>query len=129
MSPAKRRISSGSPFEKAYGYCRAVVIGAEVHVSGTTGYDYAAMTIPDDAGEQARNIFATIASVLKEAGGSLADVVRLRAYVTDPAYCEAVLRVQGELFGDIRPAATIVIVAGLLAPEMKVEIEADARIG
>jgi enamine deaminase RidA (YjgF/YER057c/UK114 family) len=125
----RKLISSGSPFETAYGYSRAVVSGAEVHVSGTTGYDYATMAMPDDASEQARNIFGTIAAALKEAGGSLADVVRLRAYVTDPAWCEAVLKVQGEVFGDIRPAATIVIVAGLLTPEMKVEIEADARIG
>ena len=125
----RRLISSGSPFEKTYGYSRAVVSGAEVHVSGTTGYDYATMAMPDDPGDQARNIYATIAAVLKEAGGSLADVVRLRTYVTDAAFCEAVLKVQGEVFGDIRPAATIVVVSGLLRPEMKVEIEADARIG
>ena len=86
------------------------------------------MTMPEDPGEQARNIYATIASVLKDAGGSLADVVRLRTFVTDAAYCEPVLKVQGEVFGDIRPAATIVVVAGLLTPEMKVEIEADARL-
>ncbi len=126
---ARRLISSGSPFEKTYGYSRAVVSGAEVHVSGTTGYDYATMAMPDDPGDQARNIYATIAAVLKEAGGSLADIVRLRTYVTDAAFCEAVLKVQGEVFGDIRPAATIVVVSGLLRPEMKVEIEADARIG
>ena len=126
---ARRLISSGSPFERAYGYSRAVVSGADVHVSGTTGYDYATMAMPDDPGEQARNIFTTIALALKEAGGSLADIVRLRTYVTDAAFCEAVLKVQGEVFGEIRPAATIVIVSGLLRPEMKVEIEADASIG
>ena len=126
---ARRLISSGSPFEKACGYSRALVTGAEVLISGTTGYDYATMTMPDDPGDQARAIYATMAAVLKEAGGSLADIVRLRTYVTDAAYCETVLKVQGEVFGDIRPAATIVIVSGLLRPEMKVEIEADARIG
>ena len=84
--------------------------------------------MPDDPAEQARNIYATFAEVLTDAGGELADIVRLRTYVTDPAFCDPVLKVQGEVFGDIRPAATIVIVAGLLKPEMKVEIEADARI-
>ncbi len=124
----RRLISSGSPFEKAYGYSRAVVSGDEIHVAGTTGYDYATMTMPDDPAAQARNIHATIAAVLKEAGAGLADVVRLRTYVTDAAYCETVLEIQGEVFGSIRPAATIVVVKGLLRPEMKVEIEADARI-
>ena len=129
MSPVGRRISSGSPFERAYGYSRAVVSGEEIHVSGTTGYDYERMTMPDDPAAQTRNIYATLAAVLKEAGAELKDVVRLRTYVTDPAFCEPALKVQGEVFGEIRPAATIVVVAGLLRPEMKVEIEADARLG
>ncbi len=128
MRPAHRRISSGSPFERAYGYSRAVVSGDDVHISGTTGYDYATMTMPEDPGAQARNIYSTFASVLKEAGAELSDIVRLRTYVTEPAFCEAVLRVQGETFGDTRPAATIVVVSALLKPEMKVEIEADARL-
>jgi len=124
----RRLISSGSPFEKAYGYSRAVVSGDEVHISGTTGYDYAKMTMPGDVAEQTRNIFSTFAAVLGEAGGALDDIVRLRVFVTDPSYCEAALKVQGEVFGSIRPAGTIVIVAALLTPEMKVEIEADARL-
>ncbi len=128
MRPAHRLISSGSPFERAYGYSRAVVTGDEIHVSGTTGYDYALMTMPDDPAEQARNIYATFAEVLREAGAELSDIVRLRTYVADPSFCEPVLRVQGEVFGEIRPAATIVVVAALLKPEMKVEIEADARV-
>ena len=128
MRPPHRLISSGSPFERAYGYSRALVSGDEVHVSGTTGYDYRTMTMPDDPAGQARNIYATLAEVLKEAGAELSDVVRLRAYVTDAAFCGPVLEVQGEVFRDIRPAATIVVVAALLKPEMKVEIEADARI-
>jgi enamine deaminase RidA (YjgF/YER057c/UK114 family) len=129
QGPGDRRvISSGSPFERAYGYSRAVVSGDEVHIAGTTGYDYATMAMPDDPAEQTRNIYATFAAVLKDAGGSLADIVRLRTFVTDPAYCEPALRVQGELFGDIRPAGTIVVVAALLKPEMKIEIEADARL-
>ncbi len=128
MRPAHRLISSGSPFERTYGYSRAVVTGDEIHVSGTTGYDYALMTMPDDPAEQARNIYATFAEVLREAGAELSDIVRLRTYVADPSFCEPVLKVQGEVFGEIRPAATIVVVAALLKPEMKVEIEADARV-
>jgi enamine deaminase RidA (YjgF/YER057c/UK114 family) len=127
MRPARRLISSGSPFERAYGYSRALVCDDEVHVAGTTGYDYAKMAMPGDVAEQARNIYATFAEVMKEAGGGLADIVRLRTFVTDAADCEAVLKVQGEEFGAIRPAATIVVVSALLKPEMKVEIEAEAR--
>ena len=124
----RKLISSGSPFEKTYGYSRAVICGDEVLIAGTAGYDYAKMAMPEDVAEQTRNIYATIAEVLKEAGGALADIVRLRTFVTDAAYCEAVLKVQGEVFGAIRPAATIVVVQALLKPEMKVEIEADARL-
>jgi enamine deaminase RidA (YjgF/YER057c/UK114 family) len=123
-----RLISSGATFERTYGYSRAVVSGDEVLISGTTGYDYATMTMPDDPAEQTRNIYATFAEVLKEAGAELADIVRLRTFVTDPAYFAAVLGVQGEIFRDVRPAATIVVVGGLLKPEMKVEIEAEARL-
>jgi enamine deaminase RidA (YjgF/YER057c/UK114 family) len=126
--PTRRTISSGSPFERTFGYSRAVVVGDEVHISGTTGYDYAQMAMPEDPAAQARNIYATFAEVLKDTGGALADIVRLRTFVTDAAFCEPVLAVQGDVFGDIRPAATIVVVAGLLKPEMKVEIEADARL-
>jgi enamine deaminase RidA (YjgF/YER057c/UK114 family) len=128
MRPARRLISSGSPFERAYGYSRALVCGDEVHIAGTTGYGYAKMAMPSDVAEQARNIYATFAEVMKEAGGALADIVRLRTFVTDGADCEAVLKVQGEVFGAIRPAATIVVVSALLKPEMKVEIEAEARL-
>jgi enamine deaminase RidA (YjgF/YER057c/UK114 family) len=128
MRPARRLISSGSPFERTYGYSRALVCDDEVHIAGTTGYDYAKMAMPSDVAEQARNIYATFAEVMKEAGGGLADIVRLRTFVTDAADCEAVLKVQGEVFGAIRPAATIVVVSALLKPEMKVEIEAEARL-
>jgi enamine deaminase RidA (YjgF/YER057c/UK114 family) len=126
--PDRRLISSGSPFEKDFGYSRAVVDGDLVFISGTTGYDYATMTMPEDVAEQARNIAKTFAAVLAEAGASLADVVRLQTFVTSPAYCEPVLRVQGEIYGAIRPAAAIYVVSGLLRPEMKVEIEATARL-
>jgi enamine deaminase RidA (YjgF/YER057c/UK114 family) len=128
MMKPPRAISSGSPFEQAYGYSRAIVADDRVLISGTTGYDYAAMAMPEDPAEQTRNIYATFAAALAEAGGTLADIVRLRTFVTDPSYCGPVLEIQGETFGDIRPAATIVVVAALFRPEMKVEIEAEARI-
>ena len=124
----RKLISSGSPFEKTFGYSRAVVSGDEVHIAGTTGYDYAKMAMPEDVAAQTRNIYSTFAKVMKEAGGGLADIVRLRTFVTDAAYFDAVLKVQGEVFGAIRPAATMMVVTALLKPEMKVEIEADARV-
>lgn len=124
----RRLISTGSPFERAFGYSRAVVDGDLVFVSGTTGYDYASMTMPDDAAAQARNIFRTLNDVLVEAGSALNRVVRAQYFVTDRAFCEPVLSVCGEVFGEIRPAAGIYVVAGLLKAEMKVEIEVTARL-
>lgn len=126
--PARRLISSGSPFEKSFGYSRAVVDGGFVFISGTTGYDYATMKMPEDVADQARNIARTFAAVLAEAGAGLADIVRLQTFVTSPDYCEPALKVQGEVFGDIRPAASIYVVSALLRPEMKIEIEATARV-
>lgn len=123
-----RRISSGSPFEDKIGYSRAVVDGDRIYVSGTTGYDYKTMTMPEDAGQQARNALRTIEEALEQAGSSLKDVVRVRYYITDMAWYDALVEVAGETFRDIRPAATMVL-CGLTTPEMKVEIEADARIG
>lgn len=124
----RRLISTGSPFERSFGYSRAVVDGDLVFVSGTTGYDYATMILPEDAAEQARNIFRTLEAVLAEAGSSLAHVVRAQYFVTDRSYCEPVLAVCGEVFREIRPAGGMYIVAGLLKPEMKVEIEVTARL-
>lgn len=125
----RRLISTGSPFERAFGYSRAVVDGDLVFVSGTTGYDYATMTLPEDAAVQARNIFRTLEAVLTEAGSSLAQVVRAQYFVTDRSYCEPVLAVCGEVFREIRPAGGMYVVAGLLEPQMKVEIEVTARAG
>ncbi|MGH0001890.1 RidA family protein [Pseudovibrio ascidiaceicola] len=119
-------ISSGSPFEKTAGYSRAVVDGDFVHVAGTTGYDYSTMQMPEDVGAQVVNALETIKSALGEAGCSLKDVVRARYYVTDRSNVEAVFAVLGEYFGEIRPAATMVICA-LIKEEMKVEIEVMAR--
>jgi enamine deaminase RidA (YjgF/YER057c/UK114 family) len=124
----RRLFSSGSPFERICGYSRALVRDDEVLIAGTTGYGHAKMARPDDVAQQTRNIYATFAAAMKEAGGQLADIVRLRTFVTDAAYCEPVLMVQGEVFGAIRPPATIVVVSALLKPEMKVEIEAEARL-
>ena len=123
-----KRISSGSPFEAKIGYSRAVVDGDRIYVSGTTGYDYKTMTMPEDAGQQARNAIKTIEEALEQAGSTLKDVVRVRYYITDMAWYDALVEVAGETFRDIRPAATMVV-CGLTTPEMKVEIEADARIG
>jgi enamine deaminase RidA (YjgF/YER057c/UK114 family) len=124
----RRLISTGSPFETAFGYSRAVIDGDLVFVSGTTGYDYVTMTLPEDPAEQARNIFRTIDAVLTEAGSALSKVVRAQYFVIDRSYCEPVLTVCGEVFSTIRPAAGMYIVAGLLKPEMKVEIEVTARL-
>jgi enamine deaminase RidA (YjgF/YER057c/UK114 family) len=124
----RRLVSTGSPFEQAFGYSRAVVDGDLVFVSGTTGYDYVTMTMPDDPAAQARNIFRTVAAVLSEAGSSMERIVRCQYFVTDRAHCEPVLAVCGEVLGAIQPAAGIYVVSGLLKPEMKVEIEVTARV-
>ncbi|MGN7867403.1 RidA family protein [Paracoccus sp. 22332] len=122
------RISTGSPFEAAMGYSRAVVKGDWCFVSGVTGYDYATMAMPDDPAQQARNCFATIFSVLDEAGFAPTDIVRVQYTVTDAALVETIIPVLGEALGEIRPAATM-IVAGLIRPEMKIEIEVTAFRG
>lgn len=123
-----RRISTGSPFEATFGYSRAVVDGEWVHVSGTTGYDYATMTMPEGAGQQAANALATIAKALAEAGADIKDVVRVRYYVGDRSYIDEIIKAVGPVFKDIRPAATMVL-AQMIEAEMKIEIEVTARIG
>jgi enamine deaminase RidA (YjgF/YER057c/UK114 family) len=124
---SRRLISTGSPFEKAAGYSRAVIDGDFAFVSGTTGYDYATMTMPADVTSQTRNCFKTIEAALKDGGFAIADIVRATYYITLPEDADAVLAVCGEKLGDIRPAATLLIVAGLYKPEMKVEIEITAK--
>jgi enamine deaminase RidA (YjgF/YER057c/UK114 family) len=121
----RKLISTGSPFETTAGYSRAVVQGDWCFVSGTTGYDYATMTMPESVAEQTRNCMATITKALETAGFDLADIVRVHYYVTDPAFVDVVFPILGGYFGDIRPAATM-IVCGLAKPEMKIEIEATA---
>lgn len=126
MSP-RRLISTGSPMEKKYGYSRAVVDGDFLFVAGTTGYDYATMTMPEDAAAQARNIFKTLEGVLKDAGFAMADIVRAQYFITDRTNAEAVLNVCGEVFSEIRPAASLYVISALLDPKMKVEIEVTAK--
>jgi enamine deaminase RidA (YjgF/YER057c/UK114 family) len=118
-------ISTGSPFERTAGYSRAVVQGDWCFVSGTTGYDYATMQMPDDVVGQTRNCLKTISKALTDAGFSFEDVVRAHYYVTDVSYADIVFPILGETFGEIRPAATM-IVCTLIRPEMKIEIEVTA---
>jgi enamine deaminase RidA (YjgF/YER057c/UK114 family) len=122
---ARRRISSGSRFEEMAGYCRAIVEGDWVFVSGTAGYDFKTGTISDDPAKQAEQSLATIAAALAEAGSTLADIVRLRLYVSDRAHIEPASRVLARTFKDARPTNTT-IVCGFAMPEMKVEIEVTA---
>jgi enamine deaminase RidA (YjgF/YER057c/UK114 family) len=124
----RRLISSGSPFEKEGGYSRAVVDGDWIFVAGTTGFDYARMTIVADPAEQARQAFRNIEQALAEAGGGLADVVRVHYYLPNAADWPAIVPVLGEVFGAIRPAATALI-CGLVDPRMRIEIEVTARRG
>jgi enamine deaminase RidA (YjgF/YER057c/UK114 family) len=123
---SRQLISSDNPLERQVGYSRAVVQGDWCFVAGTTGRDPATGEVPTDVADQTRVALAIIERALGEAGFSFDDVVRATYYVTDPAYCEAVNPVVGEVFGGIRPAATMVVVAGLVAPELKVEIEVTA---
>jgi len=123
----RRLISYGSPFEAAAGYSRAVADGEWVFVAGTTGFDYARMTIADDPALQARQALRNIEQALAEAGAALGDVVRVRYYLPDLADWPAIVPVLGELFGPIRPAATALI-CGLVDPRMKIEIEVTARL-
>jgi enamine deaminase RidA (YjgF/YER057c/UK114 family) len=121
----RKLISSGSTFEAEIGYSRAVVQGDWVFVSGTTGFDYASMTIADDVAQQAEQCLKNIEAALLQAGSSLADVVRVTYILpeaSDFRLCWPVLR---RYFGDSRPAATM-ISAGLVDPRMKIEIEVTA---
>jgi enamine deaminase RidA (YjgF/YER057c/UK114 family) len=109
------------------GYSRAVVDGDWVHVSGTTGFDYATMTISDDVVQQAEQCLANVGAALEKAGCTFADVVRVRYMLPDAADFEPCWPVLRRCFGDVRPAATM-IECGLSDPRMRIEIEATARI-
>jgi enamine deaminase RidA (YjgF/YER057c/UK114 family) len=122
----RRAISSGSTFEERIGYARAVVDGDHVYVSGTTGYDYATMTIADDVVGQCAQAVRNIEAALAEAGCTLADVVRVRYLLADRADFEPCWPTLRAAFGAARPAATM-MVCGLAEPAMRIEIEVDAR--
>jgi len=121
----RRRIRSGSPYEPAIGFSRAVRVGDRVVVSGT-GPVLPGGGCPEGAGPQARCCLEIVAAALAEAGASLADVVRTRMYLTSAADAQAVGAVHAEMLAGARPAATMVVVAGLLDPAWRVEIEAEA---
>jgi enamine deaminase RidA (YjgF/YER057c/UK114 family) len=123
---ARRLISSGSPLEATSGYSRAVVDGEWIFVSGTTGFDYATMQIAEGAVEQAHQTFRNIEAALRQAGASLADVVRAVYYIADEADWPVLAPVFGQYFGNVRPAATAVI-ARLIDPRIRIEIEVTAR--
>ena len=123
----RRNFSSAAPWEPIIGYSRAVRIGNHIYISGTTATDGDGQVVGiGDPYAQTRQIFENIAMALQRAGATLADVVRTRIFVTDIGLWEAVGRAHGEVFGKIRPACTMVEVARLIAPELLVEIEADA---
>ncbi|HEX2755453.1 MAG TPA: Rid family hydrolase [Candidatus Limnocylindrales bacterium] len=130
MSGERRRVSSGSPYEARYGYSRAVAVGDSCWVAGTTdaGPDGISRN-PGDAAAQARAAFAIGIAALEEAGFAAADVVRTRMYIVRSGDAAAVAAVNGELFSAIRPASTLVRVAGLIEPSMLVEVELEARRG
>ena len=127
---SRRHVGSGGPWEGSAGYSRAIAVGDSCAVAGTTdaGPDGPSLH-PGDAAGQARAAFAIVEGALSEAGFSLDEVVRTRMYVVDRADIPAVIAVHGEIFAHVRPAATIVVVAGLIDPTLLVEVEADAQRG
>jgi len=123
---SRELISSGSKWEPVIGYSRAVKVGNQVAIAGTTASSPDGVVGGNDAAAQAREILTRLAGVMEQAGGSLKDVVRTRIYLANIADFDAVGEVHGEFFGEIRPALTAVAVSALAAPELLVEIEADA---
>jgi enamine deaminase RidA (YjgF/YER057c/UK114 family) len=125
----RKLISSGNPLEAEVGYSRAVVQGDWCFVAGTTGRDPETGIVPNDVVEQAKVAMAIIERALADGGFALRDVVRATYYVTDTSYCDMITPVLGAAFGTVQPAATMVVVAALVAPVMKVEIEVTAFKG
>jgi enamine deaminase RidA (YjgF/YER057c/UK114 family) len=121
MAPQRRNVSSGSPFEAEVGYSRAVRVGPLVVVAGTTAPGA-------DAASQTRAALLRIQSALTEAGAALSDVVRTRLFVTDISLWREVGAVHAEVFGEVRPVATMVEVSALISPDLLVEIEVDAYV-
>lgn len=119
-------IRSGSPYEEAYGFSRAIRVGDRVLVSGTAPVPPPGEAVTETAANQMRRCGEIIKAALEEAGASLANVVRTRMFITDPADADAIGAVHAELFAEAAPAATMVVVAALLDPAWKVEVEAEA---
>jgi len=126
--PARRNHSSGSPFEPVFGYSRAVRVGNRIDVAGCAPIEPDGTSTPGDAGVQAARCIAIIGEALEALGGSFADVVRTRMYITDAADADLVGRAHGSAFKNVRPASTMLVVPALIRPEWKVEIEAEAII-
>ena len=124
----KQRIAGCSPYEAAYGYARARRAGNRILVAGTAPIEPDGSSTRGDAAAQARRCLAIIVAAVEELGGTAAGIVRTRMFITDPADAEPVGLVHGELFGEIRPVSTMVVVAALLRPEWRVEIEAEALV-
>jgi enamine deaminase RidA (YjgF/YER057c/UK114 family) len=122
----RHRIASGSPFEPEIGFSRALVAGHHVHVSGTAPIPADGGVVVADVYDQARRCLEIVVAALRQAGAGPEHVVRTRTYLLDADDWRDVGRAHGEVFGDVRPASTMVVVAGLLDPEWKVEIEVDA---
>lgn len=129
MSEGRVRVSSGSPFESIAGYSRAVRVGDSIFVSGTTATRNGEIVGIDDPAAQTRRILEIIATALQQLGSGLSDVTRLTIYVTDVSRWQEVAKELGKVFGDIRPANTLVGVNALVDPRMLVEISADAMVG
>jgi enamine deaminase RidA (YjgF/YER057c/UK114 family) len=129
MTMIRTNISSGSPWEPVVGYSRAVRVGPFVHVAGTTAVNAAGEIVgKGDPYAQARQVFANITAALQRAGASPADVVRTRICVTNIGHWREIGRAHAEVFGEIRPAATLVEVSRLVDPDMLVEVEADVIV-
>jgi enamine deaminase RidA (YjgF/YER057c/UK114 family) len=126
--PPRHRVRSASPYEGLFGFSRAVRRGSRIAVAGTAPLDANGETVEGDTYEQAIRCLEVILEAVEALGGTREDVVRTRVFITDPDDWEAVGRAHGEFFGEIYPAATLVVVKGLLDPRWRVEIEADAEI-
>jgi enamine deaminase RidA (YjgF/YER057c/UK114 family) len=127
-SPLRRLYRSGGPWEDAFGYSRAIRTGDRIIVSGCTAVVEGEVRHQGDAGAQMAVALDCVLAAITELGGTLGDVIRTRIYVVNRADCDVVGRVHGEWFADVHPAATMILVAGLLDEQMLVEVEVEARV-
>ncbi|MDQ1536756.1 MAG: hypothetical protein QOE58_1149 [Actinomycetota bacterium] len=128
-SPMRQRLDSGGPWEEAFGYSRAIRTGDRIFVSGSTSAVDGVVQHPADAGAQMRVALDTALNAITALGGSPGDVIRTRIYLVHRADCDTVGRIHAERFADVRPASTMILVAGLIDEEMLVEVEVEARVG